>query len=119
MNELSSRNLVVVPLALLGFKLLAVTVVAVATVLHPLLLDTNVACGFAPPRHILTTFASTAAEMVGAYLIVHIHILPRPSWPIENRGELAVLYFFVFVYMIAGAKVRAPAAAMALIERLK
>ena len=42
-----------------------------------------------------------AAEMVGAYLIVHIHILPRPGWPIENRGELAVLYFFVFVYMIA------------------
>jgi putative oxidoreductase len=34
-------------------------------------------------------------------LIVHIHILPRPGWPIENRGELAVLYFFVFVYMIA------------------
>jgi len=42
-----------------------------------------------------------AAEMVGAYLMVHIHILPRPGWPIENRGELAVLYFFVFVYMLA------------------
>jgi putative oxidoreductase len=28
-----------------------------------------------------------AAEMVGAYLIVHIHVLPRPGWPIENRGE--------------------------------
>src|SRR6185369_7994054 len=22
-----------------------------------------------------------AAEMVGAYLVVHIHILPRPGWP--------------------------------------
>ena len=41
-----------------------------------------------------------AAEMVGAYLIVHIRILSRPSWPIENRGELAVLYFFVFVYLM-------------------
>jgi putative oxidoreductase len=41
-----------------------------------------------------------ACEMVAAYLIVHIHILPRPGWPIENRGELSVLYFFVFVYMM-------------------
>lgn len=38
-----------------------------------------------------------AAEMAGAYCIVH---WPRPGWPIENRGELAVLYFFVFVYMM-------------------
>ena len=52
---------------------------------------------------LFTSYAAflAAAEMVGAYLIVHIHILPRPGWPIENRGELAVLYFFVFVYMIA------------------
>ena len=41
-----------------------------------------------------------AAEMAGAYLMVHIHILPRPGWPIENRGELSVLYFFVFVYIM-------------------
>jgi putative oxidoreductase len=41
-----------------------------------------------------------AAEMVGAYLMVHIYIVKRPSWPIENRGELAVLYFFVFVYLM-------------------
>jgi putative oxidoreductase len=52
---------------------------------------------------LFTSYAAffAAAEMVGAYLIVHIHILPRPGWPIENRGELAVLYFFVFVYMLA------------------
>jgi putative oxidoreductase len=52
---------------------------------------------------LFTSFAAFfgAAEMAGAYLIVHIHILPRPGWPIENRGELAVLYFFVFMYMIA------------------
>jgi putative oxidoreductase len=42
-----------------------------------------------------------AAEMVGAYLTVHLRVLPRPSWPIENRGELAALYFFVFVYIMA------------------
>ncbi len=41
----------------------------------------------------------SAVEMVGAYIVVHMHMLPRPSWPIENRGELAVLYFVVFVFM--------------------
>ena len=51
---------------------------------------------------LFTSYAAflSAAEMVGVYLIVHIHMLPRPGWPIENRGELAVLHFFVFVYMI-------------------
>ena len=51
---------------------------------------------------LFTSYAALlgAAEMVGAYLIVHIHILKRPGWPIENRGELAVLYFFVFIYMM-------------------
>jgi putative oxidoreductase len=38
-----------------------------------------------------------AAEMVGAYWVVHRHLGPLP---IGNRGELAVLYFFVFVYMM-------------------
>jgi putative oxidoreductase len=52
---------------------------------------------------LFTSYAAIlgAAEMVGAYLIVHVHILKTGAgWPIENRGELAVLYFFVFVYMI-------------------
>jgi YVTN family beta-propeller protein len=40
--------------------------------------------------------AAAAAEMAGAYLLVH---LPRGGWPIENRGEIAALYFLVFVYM--------------------
>jgi YVTN family beta-propeller protein len=39
-----------------------------------------------------------AVDMVGAYIVVH---LPRGGFPIENRGELAVLYFVVFVYMAA------------------
>jgi putative oxidoreductase len=46
----------------------------------------------------------SAADMVGAYVLSHVPIgynaLHRPGWPIENRGELAVLYFFVFLYMM-------------------
>ena len=47
---------------------------------------------------LFTPYAALAAavEMAGAYYIVH---WPRPGWPIENRGELAALYFLVFVYM--------------------
>lgn len=48
---------------------------------------------------LFTSYAALfgAAEMVGAYYIVH---WPRPGWPIENRGEVAVLYFLIFVYMM-------------------
>ncbi len=47
---------------------------------------------------LFTSYAALfgAAEMVGAYYVVHRTI---GSLPIGNRGELAVLYFFVFVYM--------------------
>ena len=47
---------------------------------------------------LLTRWAAVAgaAEMAGAYLVVH---LPRGGWPIENRGELAVLYLVVFLYL--------------------
>jgi YVTN family beta-propeller protein len=46
----------------------------------------------------LTPWASLAAacEMAGAYVAVH---LPRGGWPIENRGEVAILYFLIFVYI--------------------
>jgi putative oxidoreductase len=49
---------------------------------------------------LFTSYAAlaAAAEMVAAYYVVH---WPRPGWPIENRGELAVLYFLVFVYIAA------------------
>ena len=40
----------------------------------------------------------TACEMVYAYLTVHF---PRGTWPIENGGELAVLYFLFFLFTIA------------------
>jgi putative oxidoreductase len=55
---------------------------------------------------LFTSFAAffSAAEMVGAYFIAHVpigyNLLKRPGWPIENRGELSVLYFLVFVYIM-------------------
>ncbi|WP_162426007.1 DoxX family protein [Pontibacter pudoricolor] len=48
-------------------------------------------------------FASWAAfvasgEMAVAYFIMHA---PHGAWPILNKGELAVLYCFLFLYMAA------------------
>jgi putative oxidoreductase len=40
--------------------------------------------------------AISALEMVGAYWVVHRAL---GLLPIGNRGELATLYFFVFVYI--------------------
>ncbi len=37
-------------------------------------------------------------EMAVAYFRVHF---PRGFWPIRNGGELAVLYCFIFLYLIA------------------
>lgn len=37
-----------------------------------------------------------AAEMVYAYFDVHF---PRGPWPIQNEGELALLYLFGFLYI--------------------
>ncbi len=37
-----------------------------------------------------------SGEMAAAYFMGH---LPTSSWPIENQGELAVLYCFIFLYM--------------------
>ena len=36
--------------------------------------------------------------MAVAYFLAHA---PRGFWPIENRGELAALYCFVFLYLAA------------------
>lgn len=46
-------------------------------------------------------FAAPAAliasgEMAAAYFIAHY---PHGFWPIQNRGELAALYCFVFLYI--------------------
>ena len=37
-------------------------------------------------------------EMAVAYFMVHF---PRGFWPIQNEGELAVLYCFIFLYLCA------------------
>jgi putative oxidoreductase len=49
---------------------------------------------------ILATWASLIAsgEMAVAYFQMHA---PQGFWPIQNRGELAVLYCFVFLYIAA------------------
>jgi putative oxidoreductase len=39
-----------------------------------------------------------AGEMAFAYFIAHF---PRGFWPIQNGGEPAVLYCFIFLYMAA------------------
>jgi putative oxidoreductase len=46
-------------------------------------------------------FAATAAfiasgQMAAAYFMAHF---PKGFWPIENQGELAVLFCFVFLYI--------------------
>ncbi|RPJ80118.1 MAG: DoxX family protein [Acidobacteria bacterium] len=37
-------------------------------------------------------------EMVAAYFISH---LPQGGWPVQNRGELALLYALVFLFLSA------------------
>jgi putative oxidoreductase len=39
-----------------------------------------------------------AGEMAVAYFMVHA---PQGFWPIVNKGELAALYCFVFIYVAA------------------
>jgi putative oxidoreductase len=47
---------------------------------------------------LMTGYAAFIAsgEMAGAFFMAH---LPRGFWPIQNGGELAVLYCFVFLYI--------------------
>ena len=37
-------------------------------------------------------------EMLSAFVLAH---LPRGGWPIENGGELALLYAVVFAFLAA------------------
>ena len=39
-----------------------------------------------------------SGEMAVAYFLAHA---PQGPWPIQNRGELAVLYCFLFLYIAA------------------
>ncbi|HVP15418.1 MAG TPA: DoxX family protein [Terriglobales bacterium] len=41
----------------------------------------------------------TAGEMAVAYFKAHF---PHGFWPIVNKGELAVLFCFVFLFLLAG-----------------
>lgn len=45
-----------------------------------------------------TGFAAFIAsgEMAAAYFLAH---QPQGGWPVENRGELAALYCFLFLYI--------------------
>src|SRR5262245_25060251 len=36
-------------------------------------------------------------EMIAAYAIAH---LPRGGWPVQNQGELALLYAFIFAFLV-------------------
>jgi putative oxidoreductase len=49
---------------------------------------------------LITTIAALIAsgEMAWAYFQVHA---PRNVWPIQNQGELAVVYCFLFLYIAA------------------
>jgi putative oxidoreductase len=54
----------------------------------------------------LGVFASYAAflaagEMAVAYLMVHFQLGKASFWPIVNKGEPAVVYCFVFLYIFA------------------
>jgi putative oxidoreductase len=45
-----------------------------------------------------TSYAAFVAsgEMAAAYFMVHA---PQGFWPLQNKGELAVVYCFVFLYV--------------------
>jgi putative oxidoreductase len=49
---------------------------------------------------VLTSYAAFVAsgEMAFAYFMQHT---PRSFWPLQNGGELAVLYCFLFLYIAA------------------
>ncbi len=49
---------------------------------------------------LFTSIAAVLAsgEMAAAYFIAHA---PKAFWPVENGGELAVLYCFIFLFIAA------------------
>jgi putative oxidoreductase len=57
-------------------------------------------CGVLVMVGVLTGIAAFLAsgEMAVAYFLAHA---PKGLWPIENQGELAVLYCFAFLYIAA------------------
>ncbi len=55
-----------------------------------------------------------AGEMAVAYFMAHF---PRGFWPIQNQGELAVLYCFIFLFLFVAGP--GPASADSAIKRRK
>lgn len=57
-------------------------------------------CGLLIMVGLLTAIAAFVAsgEMAFAYFMVH---LPQGGWPVNNMGELAVLFCFIFLYIAA------------------
>ncbi|HEV2845748.1 MAG TPA: DoxX family protein [Thermoanaerobaculia bacterium] len=57
-------------------------------------------CGFLIMIGFLTSWAAFLASgtMAVAYFMAH---QPEGTWPIQNHGELAALYAFVFLYIAA------------------
>lgn len=67
----------------------------------PMLLAAGVielACGVLVALGLWTSYAAFLAsgEMAVAYFLAHA---PQGFWPILNRGELAILYCFLFLYI--------------------
>lgn len=60
----------------------------------------EIVCGVLIMIGLFTSIAAFIAsgEMAAAYFLMHA---PRGFWPIQNAGELAVLYCFVFLYIAA------------------
>lgn len=57
-------------------------------------------CGLAIAAGLLTRLAAFLASGQMAVAYFHAHA-PASFWPIVNRGELAVLYCFLFLYVAA------------------
>jgi putative oxidoreductase len=57
-------------------------------------------CGLLVALGLFTVYAAFIAsgEMAAAYFMAHF---PMGFWPIENQGEPAVLYCFIFLYIAA------------------
>ena len=57
-------------------------------------------CGFLIMIGLFTSWAAFLASgtMAVAYFMAH---QPQGTWPIQNQGELAALYAFVFLYIAA------------------
>lgn len=60
----------------------------------------EIVCGLLVAIGFLTWIAAliAAAEMVAAYYLAH---MPRGLWPIQNGGELALLYCVAFLFIAA------------------